>query len=281
VPWADVRGGQLYYERFGDHGPTLVVAHGLLNSIELTARFGERLDRFAAEGLRVIAYDARGHGRSSGSSRRRDYWWSALADDMAAFIEKVAAPPVAVYGGSMGAGTALLTALEYPAFVDRLMLRAPPPFGDDIKVAQSIFAPFALMLRVFGPRLTARIIGRLSQARRAQRPAGFDLGAFVESQRRDSAPAAIEGLLFGERLPTHRFDRIEQPTLVIAHPDDPIHPVASAERLHRSLPQARLVMAPDFGYWAEHPEELARLVGAFVKGAALPGVDSAGDAAHA
>jgi len=47
-----------------DDAPTVVLVHGLAASVDLGWRATGVLERLAAAGLRVVAFDARGHGRS-------------------------------------------------------------------------------------------------------------------------------------------------------------------------------------------------------------------------
>ena len=186
--------------------------------------------------MRVIAYDARGHGRSGYTRDWRDYTWAALAADM--------------YGP--------LRALEHPDAVDRLILRAPPPTGANLRPIRGAFAGLAIAFRLFGPALTGRIAARL--------PGRADPD-FNRAQRRDAIVPAIEGVLLrGPPLPTHRFGEIRQPSLVLTHPDDALHPLASGEMLHDRLPHARLAVAPSRTYWSERPGALAHVVAAFTRG---------------
>jgi pimeloyl-ACP methyl ester carboxylesterase len=92
-----------------------------------------------------------------------------------------------------------------------------------------------------------------------------DLRTFFAAQRRDTVVPAIRGLL-GEREPiaVARFSSILHETLVVAHPDDPIHPLSSADRLIEGLPNARVVTAPSAGFFAAHPEALTDLVADFL-----------------
>ena len=269
MPFVRVRGVDLHYEEFGSGGPTLLVAHGLMGSVALTARFGENLEEFAAKGLRVIAYDARGHGISGGTTRRADYHWDALGEDMHAVIAALGLAPVSVYGGSMGAGTALMCALEHPRDIDRLILRSPPPLGARaMRPARQWFGPLAVMYQSLGPRITSRMLAALPQMRQAQadNPAN-DMRSFFAVQRRQFIVPAIRGVIFDEpQLPVHRFDRVQQPALVMTHPGDRIHPLHSGELLHERLPHCRLAVAPTMTYWAENPGALPHVVASFVQG---------------
>ncbi len=263
-----VGGIDLYYEQYGDAGPALVVAHGLMGSVALTKTFGEDLRAFAAKGIQVYAYDARGHGRSGFTTRRVDYRWLLLGEEMYGFIQALGLERASVYGGSMGAGSALVCALEHPEAIDRLILRSPPPFdGKALKVARGTFGGLATLYQVFGAQITSRLVMMLPQTKRVQAldPA-HDLRRSFASQRRASIVPAIRGVLFDERLPVHRFGEITQPTLILTHPEDQLHPLASGELLHERIPHAKLAVAPAGGYWIQNPDALPHVVASFVKG---------------
>jgi pimeloyl-ACP methyl ester carboxylesterase len=270
MPFIAVRDINIYYEEHGSReDPPLVVAHGLMGSIAISQRFAERPDALAAKGLHVFAYDARGHGRSGYTTRRSDYRWDALAEDMLAFMRAVGIERASIYGGSMGAGTALTLALAHPDAVEKLILMAPPPFGDEaIKPARRLFGGLSVLFQLFGTRLTSKIVMVFPEARRAERDnPNNSLTSFLAAQRRASIVPAIRGLLAdGPQIDASRFPEIEAQALVLTHPDDEIHPLASGEALHDAMPHARLAVAPSATYWLENPEALAHVVSAFVRG---------------
>ncbi|HEY8173322.1 MAG TPA: alpha/beta hydrolase [Dehalococcoidia bacterium] len=267
MPSVDVNGIEIHYECHGDDGPTLIVAHGLMGSIELTSRFENDPAALAAKGLRVIAYDARGHGKSGYTTNRADYTWTALGEDLYGLIRALGIDRASVYGGSMGAGTALALALNHPDVVEKLILRAPPPFGEHRKDAQRTFGALSLLYQTLGTRLTSRIVTMMPDMKRAQiaNPKN-DLRSFFGAQRRASIVPAIRGALFDEDLPVQRAGEVEQPTLILTHPDDQIHPLATGEALHERMPHAKLAVAPSATYWQDNADALVHVVTAFVKG---------------
>jgi pimeloyl-ACP methyl ester carboxylesterase len=250
----------------------VLVAHGLMGSITMSASFGEDFAALAAEGLRVIAYDARGHGRSGLTTDGADYRWASLAEDMYAIIRALGIEKISVYGGSMGAGTALMCALAHPDAVDRLVLNGPPPVGDDLRPVRRQWGAVARLYRLFGSQVTARILTALPQARdaRARNPR-LDMKTFWSSQRRASIVPAIRSVLLEDELPIARFAAVQHPALILTHPDDPLHPLASGEALHSVMPHAQLAVAPTASYWQEAPQALRHIVAAFVKGEPIAG----------
>ncbi|TPQ24306.1 alpha/beta fold hydrolase [Methylomonas koyamae] len=91
-------GTNIYYKDWGQ-GPTVVFSHGW----PLTADAWEKqMVYLAANGYRCIAYDRRGHGRSSQPSIGNDM--DTYADDLAALIENLELSDIALVGHSTGGG---------------------------------------------------------------------------------------------------------------------------------------------------------------------------------
>jgi 3-oxoadipate enol-lactonase len=264
MPFVRVNNIDLHYETYGSEGPQVIVAHGLLGSVDALKLFAFRLDEIAAKGVRIVAYDARGHGRSGYTRDWRDYTWQSLARDMRGVMDALDIEKATIYGGSMGAGTAIAMALAYRQRVDRLILHNPPPTGARLKPVRGIFAGLAILYQLFGAQLAGEIVARLPDRRGDP---NFDIAGFLGSQRRDAIVPAIRGVLLdGPQLPTHRYDEIHDPALVLTHPDDPIHPLESGEMLHERLAHAKLAVAPSQSYWAENPDALAHVVASFARG---------------
>jgi pimeloyl-ACP methyl ester carboxylesterase len=113
--YAEVNGLNLYYETHGEGRP-LILLHGGLGSGEM---FGPVLPALAA-GHSVIVVDLQGHGRTADIDRPIDV--RLLADDIAALIDHLGLDRPDLVGYSLGGGTALQTAVKYPAKVGRLVV---------------------------------------------------------------------------------------------------------------------------------------------------------------
>jgi pimeloyl-ACP methyl ester carboxylesterase len=163
-----VREVDLHYKTYGSGSSCVVIAHGALGSVAHAESWGLRAAELAAHGFQVIAYDARGHGRSGYTARPEHYRPAALADDMLGLIDALGLEQVCVYGTSMGASTALMLTLAHPERVIRLVLRAPSPFRVDIEAARARLYPLASMYRWVGASLTPHIVAMLSRSRPAQ-----------------------------------------------------------------------------------------------------------------
>ncbi len=240
-------GTRLSGEQAGN-GPPVVLLHGLTATRRYVLMGSRVLER---SGHRVIAYDARGHGRSAPAPGATDYGYPLLAGDLLALLDRVAVERATLVGASMGAQTALCLALARPDRVAALVL-ITPAFDPDAPTGPDAYAGWDQLAR--GLR-EGGVEGFL---------AAYDLDGLPERWRdtvgtvlrqRLSAhqhPLAVADAL--ESVPRSRpfaawteLTRIAVPTLVVASRDqaDPGHPLAVGERYAREIPAARLMVEED------------------------------------
>ena len=94
----------------------------LLHGATLGALDWENIFPRLATRYRVIAYDARGHGRSG---RAEGYAVDGLVADALRVLREVARTPAILVGHSLGGATALVAAASEPAAVKALVLEEP------------------------------------------------------------------------------------------------------------------------------------------------------------
>ena len=109
----EVNGMQVYYEVSGEGDP-LIVLHGAYMNIET---MGAIVPKLAAT-HKVYALEFQGHGRTTDIDRPITY--PNLADDVAAFMDKVGIAKADVFGYSMGAAAGLQLAIRHPDKVKKL-----------------------------------------------------------------------------------------------------------------------------------------------------------------
>ena len=84
-----------------------------------------------------------------------------------------------------------------------------------------------------------------------------DMGLDWVSQDPKPSASVLQGLFFGRVAPpTEERRRMTQPTLVIGHHRDPVHPFSDSDMLVRELPNARLVLASSVLELRMTPERL-------------------------
>ncbi|MFF1274167.1 alpha/beta fold hydrolase [Streptomyces marokkonensis] len=122
LPSAD---GDLAYRDTGGTGPALVLLHGGF----LDHRMWDAQVPALAASHRVVAPDARGHGASANATRPY-----RPADDVAALLDHLGIDSAVLIGLSMGAATAVDTALEHSGLVRALVVSgagtSEPDFRD-------------------------------------------------------------------------------------------------------------------------------------------------------
>jgi pimeloyl-ACP methyl ester carboxylesterase len=240
-----VRSGEVLLagEQSGE-GPAVLLLHGLSATRRYVVMGSRTLER---SGHRVIAYDARGHGRSDPAPGRA-YGYAQLAGDLGAVLDAAGVERAILAGASMGAHTAVRFALEHPARVAALALITPAYQPDRPSSEQEL--------------------ARWDALADGLRDGGVD--GFVRAYDLDGVPeawrATVETVL-RQRLGAHQHPEavadalevvprsrafedlgelaaITVPTVVVASRDeaDPGHPLAVGERYAAAIPGARLLV---------------------------------------
>lgn len=110
----------LFFKDWGEGKPVLFVHSWALNS----DMWQYQMNYLASRNLRCIAYDRRGHGRSSQPGRGYDY--NTLADDLALLMEQLDLSDVALVSHSMGAGEIIRYLSRHGARrISRIVLVSP------------------------------------------------------------------------------------------------------------------------------------------------------------
>ena len=250
-------GATLAYEVTGpDPGPLFVQMHGLTSSAQREHRAG--LDVTGQlHGFKVLRYDARGHGSSTGRAVPEDYIWPRLADDLLALLEALA-PGQSVHTGgpSMSAATQLYAALKAPELFCSLTLLVPPT-GWEVRRAQAEhYERSAALVENDGIgafiRVGDSVLPPPALADRAREP--------VPAVSQELLPSVFRGAALTDLPPKEQLARLEVPVQILAWADDHAHPVSTAEQLQRLIPDAQLAIAEtpeDLGTW---PDRVAKFV---------------------
>ena len=258
-------GVRLHTEVFGpQNGYPIVLAHGITCAIRVWAHQITDL----AQHYRVIAYDHRGHGRSSVPRRRGGYSLNHLAADLDAVLDATLAPGerAVIAGHSMG-GIAITSWSErHP---ERVALRADAvalintTTGDLLRNVNFLPMPAPLsearvraagsLLRTFGAAPLVRAADRPSRRFVATLAVGRDADPaivdFVFELFNGTAPAGRGGwarALVDQLGPQHiTLQNLTVPTLVIGSQKDRLLPMVSSRRIALTTPHlARFVEVP-------------------------------------
>ena len=261
--FVEINGHRLRYRLAGE-GPLVVFGHGLMGSIEQVTPEG--LDLAAVHSrVRLLTYDARGHGQSHGPEDHTHYTWETLGRDMSAFVDHAGETAAIVGGASMGAATALWMAVEQPERVKALAILMPPPLGGpefqrpDEKNAIAFLEMLSLAIQATGIEQTIAFAKNMPGFGATPEEAE-ERANWLRAQNPLTLLYAIRGLV---QAPVHHPDdyrRITAPTIVVAHAGDGLHPVRAAELLAEKIPNCKLIVSPEPGYWTNHPQEFLALM---------------------
>ncbi len=188
---------------------------------------------------RVLRYDARGHGNSTGSTDPSTYTWPQLADDLLLLLDHVAPGEQAHgVGPSMGTATLLHAALFDPTRFASLTLVTPPTAWETRVARRETYLLNADLVEREGIDAFVEL-GLMSPIV----PAMADAPKTAPAVAEDLLPALLRGAARSDLPPTRELATIDAPTLVLAWSDDPTHPESTAVTLAETLPDTRLVVA--------------------------------------
>jgi pimeloyl-ACP methyl ester carboxylesterase len=251
-------GHRISYDSYGEGERVLVLVHGLLMNRRMFERLAPEL---AAKGNRVICVDLLGHGRSDRPEDLRLYSMPLFARQVVALLDHLEVEMAVVGGTSLGANVALELAVRYPERANGLFIEMPV-LDNALAAMAGAFTPVLLGLRYGRPafELTSRVTSLIPRTNHL-----VDIGLDWVRQRPGPSGAVLEGLLLGETAP-HREQRqkIKQPTLIVGHPRDPIHPFSDSGMLAEELPNARLVEASSIVEWRIKPQRLTAELAGFL-----------------
>lgn len=260
MPFFEHRGFRQYYEVRGE-GPELVWAHGLYMSAAKDETFFGFLDDLSRH-YKLLLFDARGHGRSSHTTDPADYTFDGLATDLLELLDHVGFSRCLFIGGSMGSITVLTLALLAPERVRAVVLFQPTCIGDDIPKVGRVARTLVKVIEREGLQSAAELVmgmGPWAKMAKVEPERVADLKASFAQQEVAAVKAASVGITLPPGYDRERLTQLKTlacPVLLIADPDDPAHPVTSAEQLHAVLPDSELVVAPTSFHFFRHRDEL-------------------------
>jgi pimeloyl-ACP methyl ester carboxylesterase len=226
-------------------GPPIVLLHGLTATRRYVVMGSRTLQR---EGCRVVAYDARGHGRSTAAPDPRAYDYERLALDLETVLDTLGLQRAILAGASMGAHTVVRFALRHPERVLGLGL-ITPSFNPSVPLDDAALAEWDALAQ--GLR-EGGVEGFVEAYDFSTLPA--ELRATVEQVVRqrlaahehpDAVADALEAVPRSQPFEAlSELANIKAPTVVVASRDeaDPGHPLTVGERYALTIPEAKLVV---------------------------------------
>jgi pimeloyl-ACP methyl ester carboxylesterase len=285
-------GTELYAETFGpDDADMIVLAHGWTEQL---AFWGPVIGRLRERGLRVVAYDLRGHGRSRPGAGG-DYSLERFGEDLEAVLATAGAgdthEPATVVGHSLGAMSIAAWAEHHdPRTRARTAALINTGLGDLLS-GHLLLPQMARFLN--HPRASRAVLGSKAPVPPFSTPvqqamirymafgphASRGEVAFYERMLIDTRPdvRAAVGVALSSMDLWHAVANITVPTLVIDGALDRLTPPAHARRIVEALPHpAGLLELPDTGHMAplERPREVADALVRLVRDSATAPVAS-------
>jgi pimeloyl-ACP methyl ester carboxylesterase len=248
-------------------GPPVVLAHGFgVTALEWNLVWNTLVER----GHRVIAFDQRGHGRSTLGSEGSGS--AAMAGDYAAVLDHFDVHDGVLVGHSMGGFVAIRAVLDQPEVAQRLrglvlfatwagrIHDGAPLNWLQIPLLQSGVLQWLTRTETGGTLFCAAQFGPRPS------PAMVDVfrELFAAQNHRPLLPI-VRAFMLEDRYP--RLGEIAVPTVVIVGDADRTTPRGHAQRLAAGIPNARLITVPGAGHclnWeGDGPAELVEAIAAF------------------
>jgi 4,5:9,10-diseco-3-hydroxy-5,9,17-trioxoandrosta-1(10),2-diene-4-oate hydrolase len=266
---ADVEG---FAVRYHDSGPatgapagasrgdadTIVLLHGGGPGASSWSNFGRNVPVLAKR-FRVLMMDLPGYGQSE-ARPVTGHFFTVAAQALAGLLETLSVEKVHLIGNSLGGGTALRFALDYPDRVGRLVLMGPG----------------GLTLNVFAPDPTEGV-RRLMEFGAPPGPSRDKMAAFLRTMVYDqrlvtdeliderfavasqpealAAMVAMGGSFFGEHAEDGMLwrdaHRVKHEVLLIWGREDRVNPLDGALIAVKQLKRAQLHVFGGCGHWAQ------------------------------
>lgn len=265
--FVEVDGMRIHFQEFGDkRNPTLLLIHGYTASTYswhlVTLALAER-------GFHVVVPDLVGFGFSS-KPKWFDYTITAQARMIARFLNRIGVGRAIVAGCSYGGAVAATLALDYPEFVEKLIL-VDAVINDEVKkMAISRLA----QLPGVGEVATAFLVdSRYFSRSRMHETLAKSNHHLITDERIKAAMRPLNAADAHNSILTtlrnwnaNRIEKdahlINHQTLIIWGEEDTVIPIRNGENLHQSILNSRMVVFRKCGHvpQEEYPEGFVQVV---------------------
>lgn len=251
---------KLNFKKFGE-GKSLIILHGLFGSLDNWQTLGKVL----AEKCTVYLVDLRNHGKSPHSDT---FSYLDMVNDLAELIEDEKLERVSVIGHSMGGKTAMTFAVEYPQYLDKLIVIDIGPKKYAPHHQEVIDALYSLDLSKIKSRREADEIMKQKMAVDGTRL--FLLknlnrekeGGYSWKMNLDLLTNEIEAIIDDTLIPFP----IPLPTLFIRGGESGYILDSDFDKIEALFPNSEIETIEEAGHWvhAEKPQELLGLIQGFL-----------------
>jgi pimeloyl-ACP methyl ester carboxylesterase len=231
---AHVNGIELHYEISGDGDPLLWV-HGFLGcGSDWRFVFAE-----PPPGVRIVAPDLRGHGRSAPSGE--SFSFRQAARDIGQLLRELGLTRIKAIGVSGGGIVLLHLSTSDPSIVAAQVLVSAPPY-------------FPEQARAIQRRTSEAMLGEAMMAHMRNSHVGGEgqIQALLAQSR------ALADVYDDVNFTPPYLSTITAETLIVFGDSDPLYPVSLAFDLHAAIPRSRLWVVPGGGHAPVFGEHSAR-----------------------
>lgn len=226
-------------------GQPFIWLHGMLNSIESDSVYSLIDFESLQNQVSVVRYNY------CDKSVDGDYTWPALTNELMSVLDAQKYNKAILGGLSMGAGTAIHAAVQYPERVKALILVTPPPAWEIREKVKTVYRKVITKTnRERIPEILKRII-QLNQ----DPPEYFEQNHLGTRQRLLEHRLSFEPQYYTQiylggansDFPSReQISQINVPTLIIAHPDDTNHPLETAKELNKLIKGSELELISNY-----------------------------------
>lgn len=263
-----IAGIDVYYEHYAhpESKETVVLLHGFLSSV-----FSFRhLAPLLKEDYSVVSIDLPPFGKSGKPSRRFKYSFKNLAGAVALLMESLQISQYSVIGHSMGGQISLNLLYHYPGHAKKAVLLCSSGYSKRSKLPLVLlsYLPFSYLY-------VKHYLGR-SGVEKNLRNVVYDQSMINDEMREGYLTPFLENGIFkglarmlrhheGD-LPAEALYKINEPCLLIWGEHDKVVPLNIGKRLHKDLPDSRLIVLKETGHLVpeERPQEVYRHIRKFI-----------------
>jgi pimeloyl-ACP methyl ester carboxylesterase len=257
---ADVTASGIHYEVQGSGAPVL-----FLHAFPLHLRMWDAQVEALPAGQQAIRFDARGFGQTPAGDSLLTM--ERIADDAAAVLDHLGAPPAVVCGLSMGGYAAFAMVRRHPEKIRALVL-ADTRSGPDTPESRQSRAEQRERVRREGSAVLAdvflrRLVGETTHRERAQ--VVSRLRQMILSASAQGITDALAGLA-ARADSTTTLREIRVPTLILCGTEDVLTPPAESEHMKAGIKGSELTLIPGAGHLSslEDPDAFNAALGSFL-----------------
>ncbi|MFY9151532.1 MAG: alpha/beta hydrolase [Prolixibacteraceae bacterium] len=223
------------------HGEPLFWLHGMLNSVELDSAYS--LINFQELDELVTLYRYNYCDKSVSGN----YTWEYLSRELINIVNCQNHQRVILAGLSMGSGTILHAAVNYPEKVKALILVTPPPAWESREKVKAVYRKVAAKTNSNNlPEILKRIVSWSQEPPEYYEEKHPGTRKLIQELRLSFEPAYYTRLYLdgaASDMPSReQIARIHVPTLIIAHHNDENHPLEIAKELNNLIDGSELTV---------------------------------------